>query len=84
MRRRQKLTLPQPPPPVTAEQLQAKWNAEALALPKETRQKFLDLMWQGKTVGEAQRECGIEELMVASALVCLNVEERRFLRRESA
>lgn len=83
MKRRQKLTMPVMRETPTAEQMLAKWKADALALPKETRQKFLDLMWQGKTLGEAQKECGIEELMVASSLIELNIQERKFLRRES-
>lgn len=33
--------------------------AAARELTKEKRQEFLDLMWAGKTLGEAREQCGI-------------------------
>lgn len=46
----------------------------AEALPKETRQKFLDLFKSGKSIGEAKDECGIEDVMVACAIINLNID----------
>ena len=54
----------------------------AEALPQETRQKFLDLMWAGKTLGEAQRETGIS-FDAANGIVQMNIVTEFMVRRES-
>lgn len=40
---------------------------EAISL--ETKQKFLDLMWAGKNVGEASREVGIDSTIGAQIIL---------------
>jgi hypothetical protein len=35
-------------------------RAKVAAVPKETRQRFLDLLGEGKTFGEAVAACGVE------------------------
>lgn len=74
--------MPQLPPTKTGEQIQAEWDAEAMALPKEKRQEFLDYMWQGMTLGEAYKKAGIT-FNAALSLVKLNIEQHSYLRRES-
>jgi hypothetical protein len=39
--------------------VQARWRADAEALPRESRQAFLNAVWSGKTIGEAQQLAGI-------------------------
>jgi hypothetical protein len=40
-----------------AADIRAEWDADARALPPETRQRFLDALWAGRSVGEAMRSC---------------------------
>jgi hypothetical protein len=54
----------------------------AESLSQETRQKFMDLIWQGKTLGDAQREAGIS-FDAANGIVRMNIEEVSYLRKES-
>ncbi len=58
--------------------------SEARALPKETRQKFLDLMHSGMTLGESGRECGIS-FEASCGIMNENIEQRlyRTLRAEA-
>ena len=55
---------------------------KALALPKEKRQEFLDLMWAGKTIGQSQNICniGFDE---AIGIMNLNIENEPTLRRDT-
>lgn len=39
----------------------------------ETKQKFLDLLHEGKTVGEAEKETGINETIVSGEIVMQNI-----------
>jgi CRISPR/Cas system CMR subunit Cmr6 (Cas7 group RAMP superfamily) len=39
------------------------------AISLETKQKFLDLMWSGKNVGEASKEVGIDSMMGAQIIL---------------
>lgn len=52
-------------------------------LPKETRQKFLDLIHKGKMIGEAREACGIEELGVACAIVDASIHWMGYLSKEA-
>lgn len=44
-------------------------NAAYEAIPLEKKQKFLDLMWAGKNVGEASKEVGIDSMMGAQIIL---------------
>lgn len=48
---------------------------EAEGLPLATRQYFLDLMWAGKTIGEAQSATGIT-FEAANGILRQNIEQR--------
>lgn len=45
----------------------------AESLPQETRQYFLDLMWAGKTIRQAQTTAGIT-FEAANGILRLNIE----------
>lgn len=49
-------------------------DKEYEAIPLEKKQRFLDLMHQGKTVGEAAQEVGIDSLMGAQVILRNAVE----------
>jgi hypothetical protein len=54
----------------TAAQFKAEYKAKAEALPVEVKKKFYRLMFkEGKTMGDARKECGIEDVMVAAELI---------------
>ena len=55
---------------------------QALALPLETRQKFIDLMWSGSSLGEAQKACLIT-FEAANGIMNINIDQATYLRRES-
>lgn len=55
----------------TRERIKRELDEAYDAVPLETKQKFLDLMWSGKTVGEATRELNID-LMVGSQIIIRN------------
>lgn len=46
---------------------------DAKALPQEKRQEFLDLLWSGKTLGEAQATAGIS-FQAANGILRQNIE----------
>mgnify|MGYP001613735339 FL=1 len=50
--------------------------------PKETRQKLLDLIRSGKTLGEAGKECGLE-FDVYCQILTDNIENTKYLRMEA-
>ena len=54
----------------------------AEALSQETRQKFMDLIWSGKSIGEARIELGIS-FDAANGIMQMNIESALFLRKES-
>jgi len=60
------------------------WRSEckkaAQALPLETRQRFLDLMWAGNTIGQACEQCGIDQ-DAAVGIIDLNTYTTTSLRR---
>lgn len=68
--------------PKTAEQYVKESDDKARALPVETRQKFLNLINKGKTIGEAKKECGID-LDTACGIININIYQVEFLRKES-
>jgi DNA-directed RNA polymerase subunit N (RpoN/RPB10) len=51
-------------------------------VPIETRQKFLDLLWQGNSIGEAREICeiGLDE---AGQIVLDNIGNHHYLRTEA-
>ena len=61
------------------EKLQAKVDA----VPKEDKQKLLDVIWEGKTLGEAMEVIGVETEIGAKILVdCIGTH--KYLKREIA
>jgi len=54
----------------------------AEALSQETRQKFMDLIWSGKSIGEARTELDIS-FDAANGIMLMNIESALFLRKES-
>ena len=59
-----------------------KLKEKVASVPQETKQKFLDLMWAGKSVGEAKYECGLD-LQVAGGILQENIDQHHYLRREA-
>ncbi len=53
---------------------------EAMDLTVETRQAFLDLMWQGKSIGEARDELDIT-FDAANGIMMINIADVSFLRK---
>lgn len=52
-----------------AEDVQSQWEAEAKALPFETRQTILDLLREGYSVGEIGRDVNVEAVIVGTVIV---------------
>lgn len=50
----------------------------AAALSVEKRQEFLDLIHQGKSIGNAREACGIS-FDAANGIIRANIEENKFL-----
>lgn len=59
-------------------------KAEADAVPQETKQKLLDLLHEGKTIGEAQEACGLDTL-ITGKIITDNIQHMGFdfLRKEA-
>lgn len=51
------------------------------ALPKDTRQKVLDLIWEGKTIGEVKDQLKLETDVVAQ-IISDNIKCYKYLGRE--
>lgn len=50
-------------------EIEYKLDRDYEAIPLETKQRFLDLMWEGKNVGEASAEVGIDSMMGAQIIL---------------
>lgn len=50
-------------------------------LPKETKQEVLDLMHQGKSVGDVCKMLKLDTMIVAE-IICQNIGTIRYLKRE--
>lgn len=59
-----------------------KLRAMVADVPKETKQKLLDLLHEGKTIGEATRECELD-LQVSGEIIMQNIGKYEFLRKEA-
>ncbi len=70
-------------PPKSADEIRQEWRDQALALPKETRQKALDLVNAGEKLGDVQKACGIDEIMVLCEIINMNIENVMFLKKET-
>jgi hypothetical protein len=70
------------PPAITAADIQAQWRAKAEALPKETRQMFMNGIHQGLTIGQARDMVGID-LDTAMGIMEMNIESLLVLKRVS-
>lgn len=68
--------------PITGAEVRAEWDRQARALPQETRQRFLDAVWEGKTIGAAAEIAGIT-LHEALGTINLNLTSTTSLRKES-
>ena len=64
------------------ERWDVKCKREAMALPKEKRQMFLDLMHNGYSIKGAYDVCGIT-FDEANGIMMLNISEVSFLRSET-
>jgi len=64
------------------ERWDVKCKREAMALPKEKRQQFLNLMHKSYTIGEAYAECGIT-FDEANGIMMLNIADISYLRSET-
>ena len=51
-------------------------------VPKEKKQRFIDLLVAGKTIGEAKREAGIEDLLVAGEIIMQQIGEYHYLKEK--
>lgn len=56
---------------------------EANETPIDIRQKFLDLMWSGKTLGDAREELDLT-FEAANGIMLMNIQSRTFLNKETA
>lgn len=67
---------------VIGKSYQQKIREKTDLVPKEIKQKFLDLIWQGKTLGEAKDVCeiGLDE---AGQIVLDNIAEYKYLRTKA-
>ena len=55
---------------------------KALAVPKETRQKVIDMFRHGKTIGEIRKEFDLE-LMTTAEIITMNIETVPILNQET-
>jgi len=67
-----------------AKSIKKQWREEALSLPNEKRQEFMDYIWDGMTIGEAQEKAGIE-FHQAMGILDLNINRHKYytLNKES-
>ena len=56
---------------------------EANALTREKRQEFIDLIWEGNTLGAARDKAGIS-FNAANGVMRMNISSMDYLQRESA
>lgn len=52
--------------------------------PLAVRQKFIDCIHEGMTIGEAQKEAGIEELDTACEIIDHNIVDYKYISKEAA
>lgn len=50
-------------------------------LSKETKQKIIDLIYEGKTVGEVKKIVGLDTMIVAE-VICQNIGHIAYLKKE--
>lgn len=55
-----------------------KYREQAMAIPQAKRQQLLDLLHEGKNLGEAREIVGID-LMVAAEIVCMNISSYEYI-----
>ena len=58
------------------------YKAELATAPKMIKQRILDLLWSGLSVGEICTRLELEVLFV-SGVICENIEQGSVLRREA-
>jgi hypothetical protein len=66
----------------TSRNSRRRWMAQAKALPQEQRQKVLDLIHGGATIGDASR-AACYPMEITMAIIDMNMQVVRFLRKES-
>lgn len=69
---------------VRVKQLRTRCKEDARSLSKKKRQEFMDYIWQGMTIGEAQEKANIT-FEQALGILDLNINKHRYctLNRES-
>lgn len=67
----------------TAEDIRQEAIDKCMALPKETRQKFIDLLHEGKNVGQAMEATGVDDTLVAGQIILLSAKTYSYLPKES-
>jgi len=60
---------------------QEELDAKVAAVTKEQRQQILDLLHEGKTIGEVDEIMGLETI-VTGQIICDNIDNHSFLRTE--
>ena len=58
-----------------------KLNRDIAAVPKEIKQKVLDLIWSGKNIGEIKKIVNLDTLVVGG-IITENIESAYYLRKE--
>lgn len=59
-----------------------KLKEKVALVPLEQKQKLIDLLHNGKTVGEAMRESGITDHLVSGEIIMQNIGEIHYLKKE--
>lgn len=78
---RKKMGLP-PRKRITIATIKKEFKDKARALPKEQRQRMLDLIWEGHTYESIMQLCEVD-METVIGLQELNTEYRPFLRKET-
>lgn len=52
--------------------------------PLDIRQKFIDCIHKGMTIGEAQREAGVADIDTACEIIDHNIVDYKFIQKEAA
>ena len=65
---------------IIGESYEVRLRKKVDAVPRETKQKFLDAMWAGKTIGEASEIAGFETTELACGVLNENIAEHKYLR----
>ena len=62
--------------------IKQKLEEKTALISNKIKQKLIDLLHEGKTIGEAREEVGIKDLDVACEIINQNIGVYNFLRKE--